>query len=114
MPGHGDPPLLVLPLEATGASLRPGHPQAAGASTRFGVRRRGAPIGDFEVPLLGAHNVRNALAAIAVAADLGVSTERIAEGLERFAGVKRRLEIVGTADGVTVYDDFAHHPTGFT
>ena len=85
--------------------------QAAGGSTRFGVRRGGAPIGDFEVPLLGAHNVRNALAAIAVATDLGMSPERIAEGLERFAGVKRRLEVVGTADGVTVYDDFAHHPT---
>ena len=63
------------------------------------------------MPLIGAHNVRNALAAIAVAAEVGISAERIAEGLRRFAGVKRRLEIVGTAAGVTVYDDFAHHPT---
>jgi UDP-N-acetylmuramate: L-alanyl-gamma-D-glutamyl-meso-diaminopimelate ligase len=60
---------------------------------------------------VGAHNVRNALAAIAVATEVGVSVERIAGGLRAFAGVKRRLEIVGTADGVTVYDDFAHHPT---
>ena len=82
-----------------------------GASTRFKVRRQGAPWGAFEVPLVGAHNVRNALAAIAVAAEVGIDGERIADGLRTFAGVKRRLEVVGVADGVTVYDDFAHHPT---
>ena len=70
-----------------------------------------SPFGAFEVPLLGAHNVRNALAAIAVATEVGIGRERIAEGLRAFAGVKRRLEVVGVADGVTVYDDFAHHPT---
>jgi UDP-N-acetylmuramate: L-alanyl-gamma-D-glutamyl-meso-diaminopimelate ligase len=80
-------------------------------TTRFRVRWRGSPFGSFEVPLVGAHNVRNALAAIAVATEAGVSVDRIAEGLRAFAGVKRRLEAVGVADGVTVYDDFAHHPT---
>jgi UDP-N-acetylmuramate: L-alanyl-gamma-D-glutamyl-meso-diaminopimelate ligase len=80
-------------------------------STRFRVRRGGAFFGDFELPLLGVHNVRNALAAIAVATEVGIDPVRIAEGLRLFAGVKRRLEVVGTADGVTVYDDFAHHPT---
>jgi UDP-N-acetylmuramate: L-alanyl-gamma-D-glutamyl-meso-diaminopimelate ligase len=80
-------------------------------ATRFFVRRNGSPFGEFEVPLVGAHNVRNALAAIAVAAELGIDVVRIREGLRRFAGVKRRLEIVGIAGGVTVYDDFAHHPT---
>jgi len=85
--------------------------QAAGASTRFKVRRDGTPFGSFEVPLVGAHNVRNALAAIAVATEVGIRPERIEEGLRAFAGVKRRLEVVGVADGVTVYDDFAHHPT---
>jgi UDP-N-acetylmuramate: L-alanyl-gamma-D-glutamyl-meso-diaminopimelate ligase len=63
------------------------------------------------MPLVGVHNVRNALAAIAVASEVGVAIERIAEGLLAFAGVKRRLEVVGTAGGVTLYDDFAHHPT---
>jgi len=82
-----------------------------GASTHFGVRRSGEWIGTFKVPLLGAHNVRNALAAIAVATDVGLSQDRIAEGLRTFKGVRRRLEVVGTADGVTIYDDFAHHPT---
>ena len=85
--------------------------ESLGASTRFKVRRAGAPYGTFDVPLAGAHNVRNATAAIAVAADIGIAAQRIAEGLRRFAGVKRRLEVVGTARGVTVYDDFAHHPT---
>ena len=63
------------------------------------------------MPLLGARAVRNALAAVAVAAELDVATPRIVEGLSLFAGVKRRLEVVGTSDAVTVYDDFAHHPT---
>jgi UDP-N-acetylmuramate: L-alanyl-gamma-D-glutamyl-meso-diaminopimelate ligase len=85
--------------------------QSAGASTRFKVRRDGTPFGSFELPLLGAHNVRNALAAIAVATEVGIRPERIEDGLRAFAGVKRRLEVVGVAGGVTVYDDFAHHPT---
>jgi UDP-N-acetylmuramate: L-alanyl-gamma-D-glutamyl-meso-diaminopimelate ligase len=61
--------------------------------------------------LFGAHNVRNALASIAVASTAGLSADVIAEGLQQFKGVKRRLEIFGEAGGVTVYDDFAHHPT---
>jgi UDP-N-acetylmuramate: L-alanyl-gamma-D-glutamyl-meso-diaminopimelate ligase len=83
----------------------------AGATTRFRVSRGTAAFGDFEIPLLGGHNVRNALAAIAVATDVGISADRIKEGLRTFAGIKRRLEVVGSAAGVTVYDDFAHHPT---
>jgi len=82
-----------------------------GGGTEFQLRRLGSPFGAFRVPLVGLHNVRNATAAIAVAAHLGVGAERIARGLEAFRGVKRRLEVVGVAGGVTVYDDFAHHPT---
>jgi UDP-N-acetylmuramate: L-alanyl-gamma-D-glutamyl-meso-diaminopimelate ligase len=85
--------------------------EPAGHVTRFRVRRNGSPFGEFDVPLLGAHNVRNALAAIVVATELGIDAVRIREGLHLFAGVKRRLEVIGEADGVTVYDDFAHHPT---
>ena len=59
----------------------------------------------------GAHNVANALAAIAAARHVGVRPEQAAESLARFAGVRRRLELVGDVDGVRVYDDFAHHPT---
>jgi UDP-N-acetylmuramate: L-alanyl-gamma-D-glutamyl-meso-diaminopimelate ligase len=82
-----------------------------GMKTAFRVRRRGAPFGDFVVPLVGVHNVRNALAAIAVATDVGIGLERVASGLKTFAGVKRRLEVVGVEREITVYDDFAHHPT---
>jgi UDP-N-acetylmuramate: L-alanyl-gamma-D-glutamyl-meso-diaminopimelate ligase len=85
--------------------------EAAAGATAFKVRRHGSPYGSFVVPLVGAHNVRNATAAIAVAAAVGIGAERAAEGLRRFAGVKRRLEVVGEAGGVTIYDDFAHHPT---
>jgi UDP-N-acetylmuramate: L-alanyl-gamma-D-glutamyl-meso-diaminopimelate ligase len=79
--------------------------------TRFSVRRGGAPYGGFESPLLGVHNVRNALAAIAVGARAGLGPDALAAGLRAFKGIKRRLEVVGVARGVTVIDDFAHHPT---
>jgi len=88
------------------------HDVVAGAtSTRFTVRRNGTAFAAFEVALVGLHNVRNALAAIAVATDVGIGPERIGDALRTFAGIKRRLEVVGMAKGVTVYDDFAHHPT---
>jgi UDP-N-acetylmuramate: L-alanyl-gamma-D-glutamyl-meso-diaminopimelate ligase len=88
------------------------HDVVAGpGSTRFKVRRQRTPFAEFEVALVGVHNVRNALAAIAVGTEVGISAERIGEALKSFAGIKRRLEIVGKSHGVTVYDDFAHHPT---
>ena len=83
----------------------------SGTSTSFQVRRGGVPAGSFEVPLLGAYNVRNALAAIAVGAAVGLSTDTMTTSLRRFKGVRRRLQHRGTARGVAVYDDFAHHPT---
>jgi UDP-N-acetylmuramate: L-alanyl-gamma-D-glutamyl-meso-diaminopimelate ligase len=79
--------------------------------THFAVRRDGGPFGRFESPLLGVHNVRNALAAIAVGARVGLAPADLIDGLRTFRGIKRRLEIVGVAGGVTVLDDFAHHPT---
>jgi UDP-N-acetylmuramate: L-alanyl-gamma-D-glutamyl-meso-diaminopimelate ligase len=85
--------------------------RVAGSGTVFGVRYGGKTLGTFEVPLVGAHNVRNALAALAVGHAVGVDATTLADGLRRFKGVKRRLESLGTVAGVTVYDDFAHHPT---
>jgi UDP-N-acetylmuramate: L-alanyl-gamma-D-glutamyl-meso-diaminopimelate ligase len=79
--------------------------------TRFRVHHAGTDHGEFTMDLLGEHNVRNALAAIAVGADLGLDIELLRQALAGFKGVKRRLEVVGEARGVTVYDDFAHHPT---
>jgi UDP-N-acetylmuramate: L-alanyl-gamma-D-glutamyl-meso-diaminopimelate ligase len=79
--------------------------------TRFRVHHAGQDLGEFTMGLLGEHNVRNALAAIAVGADLGLDIDALRRGLAEFKGVKRRLEVIGEANGVTVYDDFAHHPT---
>ena len=79
--------------------------------THFVVKRRNDVFGRFESPLLGEHNVRNALASIGVGAHLGLTAGALAQGLRSFKGIKRRLETVGVADGVTVLDDFAHHPT---
>jgi UDP-N-acetylmuramate: L-alanyl-gamma-D-glutamyl-meso-diaminopimelate ligase len=85
--------------------------EAHGAVTRFHVRRGGRPFAAFELPLLGQHNVRNALAALAVATDVGIDSDRVAAAFKSFAGIKPRLEVVGRSDDVVVYDDFAHHPT---
>jgi len=75
---------------------------------REGERRT---IEGVQVPIPGRHNVQNALAAIAVALELGISDEQILRGFERFDGVKRRFTRVGDADGAVVIDDYAHHPT---
>ncbi len=83
----------------------------AAESTTFSVRKEGVPSGTFEVPLLGAYNVRNALAAIAIGSAVGLNTDTMAEGLRQFRGVRRRMQHRGTVGGVAVYDDFAHHPT---
>jgi UDP-N-acetylmuramate: L-alanyl-gamma-D-glutamyl-meso-diaminopimelate ligase len=83
----------------------------AGDRTTFRVIRGGTDLGEFTMPLLGDHNVRNALVAIAVGADMGLDIGALRQALAEFKGVKRRLEVVGKAKGVTIYDDFAHHPT---
>jgi UDP-N-acetylmuramate: L-alanyl-gamma-D-glutamyl-meso-diaminopimelate ligase len=79
--------------------------------TSFDVRRQGTLFGRFESPLLGLHNVRNALAAIAAGSFAGLDAVQLARGLREFRGIKRRLETVGVVDDVVVLDDFAHHPT---
>ncbi|WP_255350611.1 UDP-N-acetylmuramate:L-alanyl-gamma-D-glutamyl-meso-diaminopimelate ligase [Luteimonas sp. FCS-9] len=83
---------------------------AADGST-FRVRRRGVDVGTVEWPLVGDHNVLNALAALAACAAVGVDVAAVLPALARFRSVKRRLEVLGHARGITVYDDFAHHPT---
>ncbi len=85
---------------------------AMAADGSFDVFAGGSACGRFTSPLPGEHNVRNALAAIAMAAEgFGVSPTASRAALASFEGVKRRQEVLGAPGGVTVYDDFAHHPT---
>jgi UDP-N-acetylmuramate: L-alanyl-gamma-D-glutamyl-meso-diaminopimelate ligase len=84
---------------------------SSGALTRFRVLCDGAEWGEFETPLIGDFNVRNCLAVIVAADAWGISRERIAEALRTFQSVKRRLQVRGEQAGVTIIDDFAHHPT---
>ena len=79
--------------------------------TRWTVLHDGKPWGDFEFPLAGEYNVWNATAAAALAFSCGVSKEAIAGALKTFKSVKRRLEVKAHVHGITIIDDFAHHPT---
>jgi len=98
------------------ADVRADNVEAVAGGSRFdavilgkdGERRA---IEGVHVPIPGRHNVQNALAAIAVALELGLSDEAIASGFEKFEGVKRRFTRVGEVDGAIVIDDYAHHPT---
>jgi UDP-N-acetylmuramate: L-alanyl-gamma-D-glutamyl-meso-diaminopimelate ligase len=82
-----------------------------GTAEAFEVLWQGAPLGRLAWALTGEHNASNALAAVAAARHAGVDPPVAIEALGRFGGVKRRMEVRGVAGGVTVYDDFAHHPT---
>jgi UDP-N-acetylmuramate: L-alanyl-gamma-D-glutamyl-meso-diaminopimelate ligase len=77
----------------------------------FAVIHEGIEIGEIHWPLVGRHNVMNALAAVAAAHAVGVDVGAVLPTLTNFRSVKRRMEVIGAADGITVYDDFAHHPT---
>jgi UDP-N-acetylmuramate: L-alanyl-gamma-D-glutamyl-meso-diaminopimelate ligase len=87
------------------------HIEPGSAAGKFAVHFKGGHVADVKWDLLGQHNVMNALAAIGAANHVGVSPERSAAALAAFRGVKRRMEVRGVVDGITVYDDFAHHPT---
>ena len=78
---------------------------------QYSVYRKGEKLGDFSIRIFGGHIVQNSLASIAIGLELGLTPAVIAEGLKTLSGVKRRLEIVGTERGVTVMNDYGHHPT---
>ncbi len=96
---------------SAGCELRAEDVRAEGTNSRFSVRERGRLLGEVRLAIPGAHNVRNSLAAIAVARELGASWDAIVDGLGGFAGTDRRFERIGEAGGVVVVDDYAHHPT---
>ncbi len=97
--------------ESAGADFRLQGLRQTGGHWQFEVNCRGQVLGPFTLHVPGQHNVLNATAAIAIGMQLGLSPEGIAAGLASFRGVDRRFQIKGTVRGVTVVDDYGHHPT---
>jgi UDP-N-acetylmuramate-alanine ligase len=112
--------ILTFVLQAAGREpgfLIGGVAEDFGTSARIGAGREfvvvhdGTDVGEVRWPLLGRHNVMNALAALAAANAVGVDIASVLPAFAGFRSVKRRMEVIGAAGGITVYDDFAHHPT---
>ena len=106
---HIEKRIVTYGLES-GADLVARHLQMSGMATGFEVFQRGTRLGACTLQLPGRHNVLNALAAVAVGLDLEIPFATIAKALAGFAGVQRRFQVRGTAGGVTVVDDYGHHP----
>ena len=106
---------VFCPLERYGAAARSEwritNLKFEPARTSWSVLHNGRAWADFEFPLAGEYNVWNATAGAAMAAAYGISKEEIATALKTFKSVKRRLEVKAQVDGITIIDDFAHHPT---
>jgi UDP-N-acetylmuramate: L-alanyl-gamma-D-glutamyl-meso-diaminopimelate ligase len=103
-------PVETYAVDRAGADWEARGLSLAADGARFALVRRGRALADVHLPVGGAHNVENALGVAAAATALGLSPAEIAAGLAAFRGVKRRQEVRGVAGGVTVVDDFAHHP----
>ncbi|MGY8899508.1 MAG: UDP-N-acetylmuramate:L-alanyl-gamma-D-glutamyl-meso-diaminopimelate ligase [Paraglaciecola sp.] len=88
--------------------------ECAADGSEFDVVYKGTSFGRVKWSLLGQHNVQNAMMAIIAARHAGVLPEVAIEALTNFVNAKRRMEVLGTVNGITVYDDFAHHPTAIS
>jgi UDP-N-acetylmuramate--alanine ligase len=94
-----------------GADVRGSSLRLQPRSSRFEVEARGKHLGGFTIRAPGRHNVQNALAAVAVGLELELSPGQIRKGLERFHGADRRFQIKAEFEGITIVDDYGHHPT---
>lgn len=103
-------PLETFGVEASADWLATDLRQAAGG-TRFRIFHRGDFFAEVLLPVPGVHNVANALAAAALSQAAGADASAVREGLGEFPGVRRRFELIGSWRGVTLIDDYAHHPT---
>jgi UDP-N-acetylmuramate: L-alanyl-gamma-D-glutamyl-meso-diaminopimelate ligase len=103
-------PVETYAVDRPGADWEARGIVLASDGARFTLVRKGTALAEVHLPVGGAHNVENALGVAAAATALGLSPGEIAAGLAAFRGVKRRQEVRGTAGGVVVVDDFAHHP----
>jgi UDP-N-acetylmuramate--alanine ligase len=109
-PTHDDK--VVMDTTPTSREHSPGTPDGAShIFAKFEVDTFGLLLGPFELHVPGKHNLLNATAAVAIGLQLGIPAEKIAEGLKSFRGVDRRFQTKGVAAGVTVIDDYGHHPT---
>ena len=109
-------------LDSTAAELTATHVELAPLGSTATIARRprptpgeapseAAPLGSLTLSVPGLHNLQNALAAVSVGTELGLSFDRIAEGLRDFRGVERRFELRGEPNGILIVDDYGHHPT---
>jgi UDP-N-acetylmuramate--alanine ligase len=96
---------------AAQADLHISHSSAGHMGSQFHLEFRGRDLGCFRLKVPGVHNMLNAAAAVAVGLELEIPVESIREGLEQFTGVDRRFQVRGAERGVTVIDDYGHHPT---
>jgi UDP-N-acetylmuramate: L-alanyl-gamma-D-glutamyl-meso-diaminopimelate ligase len=104
-------PIVAVSLSNPSAAFSAADVESHAEGTRFTLLESGRPAGRLASPLVGTHNLRNTLGAIALTRGLGLSVAEIASALPRFAGVRRRLDVKGEKNGIVVVDDFAHHPT---
>ncbi len=93
------------------ADVRAYQIRPEGLGMRFRVREGDSELGEFRIPLIGRHNVLNALGAICIASELRIDTEVTREALASFSGIQRRFEFKGEVGGARIYDDYGHHPT---
>jgi UDP-N-acetylmuramate--alanine ligase len=98
-------------IDSHDARLRAVDIEPANRGSTFGIEYDGEQLGKLSLRVPGIHNVKNALAAIASGIGLGLELDAMRAGLESFGGVERRFDLVGEVNGVTVIDDYAHHPT---
>ncbi len=94
-----------------GCELRACCVRSNGIGVSFGVEYRDTFLGEINLTVPGIHHVRNALASVALGLELEIDFEKVKQGLENYSGVGRRFELLGTEGGITVVDDYAHHPT---
>jgi UDP-N-acetylmuramate--alanine ligase len=117
-----DPGAHTLPLPASAEVVRYGiaspdarlvarDVKASGQSTSFSIFYDGDALGEITLRVPGSHNVQNALAAIATGLVLGVTLDAMRDGLSAFGGVERRFQHLYDVSGITIIDDYAHHPT---
>jgi UDP-N-acetylmuramate--alanine ligase len=97
---------FLIRIEESGFDLVSGLP-----ASRFRIAYRGESLGEFQLHVPGAHNILNATAAIAVGIGLDIAADQIRSALQSFRGVDRRFQLRGKAAGISVVDDYGHHPT---